>query len=815
MTISITQLENQLRNLSGSISESLTQRADPSLYDAAFSNNRQHLRAIGQEIGGFVAMSPGTDATLQYSFDRIPPVISRADGERIYEVFPEYLGDEIPEGIRRGIAALESDDYILQAGGVTSWPDYYDSLDIDQQRVQPVEEIITGDFPLATTSVLETIFEDAYSRDEIVNGLTRETARIDVQGMVRQATDVFNMVTPETPEGALGRVGQIGSLLEERNTANEEQVLQFLQNFNLGGFFSNIGIFGGLLNDLEKAVGEFTTIFGDIQSRVTNIVPAISDALIDDVARVIDPAIRDTLKIALDISSITDNQVADILRPLVNGNIQGASEIIANFPTGLTDIGEISDLLSGLEIDPMKIIEGFSVQPDNNTREILGQFSSWNGAATNLLNSRSAEEIQPRAGNTTTSTTDDTYVFDYVDTAEEFEADISSSTRDITRVIFHFVEAPAGRDPDANTVHGVHSQGGFDGMQYHYLIRRTGRVQRGRPISSPGVSGENSVDIAFVGSTRTQNPDGGEEVAGILNEATNVAQQRSYREMMTAFFRVFPGADVELGEIYAERSETYENAASVPESREIANRVSRQSPGIAAGFNPGLVSNCVHGRGGGTVHSPGGAGTGSVVGGGGAGIIPYSGPGVSTSNTLTGNTANVDNRLMQVFEESMAAVGLRGVVSSGYRPIVNGNRDTVGSTSGRHQGFAIDLGLYSGDTLLSIQVPEHLSLIQEFCRVYVNNCVGRGYTPGIGMMSPQRRYMGPTTHHFDIARTLETGSRANLSGNSSNYWVQTVPSWLVGIFNDAGLGPTSRTNGPSGGVSMSTLMAASGGVLAS
>jgi hypothetical protein len=810
MTVSIRNLTTALRSRSSAITTSGGDRSDPALYSAAYTNRRQVGRAIGEEIGGFVAMTPGVQALLRYSFDRMPPVISRADGEAIRNAFPEYLGDEIPESIRVGIGSLEDDQFLLN-GDFERYPDF-SSIDTEAHRIQPLEEIVTGDFPLATTSVLETIFEGAYNRSEIVSGLTRDTTRSDLQGMVLQATELFNMVTPDVVEGALARVGDIQGLLQLRTLANQSNLEEFLKDFNLGSFFANTGIFGGFLDEIQKVTDQFTTVFNDIESKIDDVIPNISGALIDDVARVIDPNIRSTLQNALGVNGLDESTIANVLKPLVDNNLQAAAEFIRDFPTGLTDLGEITRVLEGISIDPRDIIEGFSDLGDINVRELVSGFGGWNGANTNVADPVTNEQIQPRGSNTTADGSG-AYAFDYVDTAEEFEADVSSTTRDIVRTVLHFVDAPPGSNPNANDLHELHSAE-LDGIQYHYIIRRNGRVQRGRPISSAGVSGADSIDIAIVGST-TDNGTG--SVNGRLDEAATIEQQRSYREMMGAFFRVIPGGDTELSADIVNDPDALDPRGSSQIPTPEYEREAAAARVAAPTFMPQEVNNCVHGRGGGSVHRP----SGSAPDGAALGVQPYTGPGVSTDNTLRGNTSNVDNRLMQVFEESMAAVGLSGDVGSGYRPIVaelggGRGRDRAGSTSGRHQGFAIDVDLYSGSAILSINVPEHLALIQEFCRVYARNCVSRGYTPGFGFpTNGTNNYMGPTRFHFDIARTLETGSRVNLSSGVSNYWLNPAQNWLPGILSEVGLGSTDRVNGPSGAVSMATLMSASGNVLAS
>ena len=76
------------------------------------------------------------------------------------------------------------------------------------------------------------------------------------------------------------------------------------------------------------------------------------------------------------------------------------------------------------------------------------------------------------------------------------------------RIIIHHT---AGGDVPVETVHGWHlARTGFGGVGYHYLIRRAGRIERGRPehvrgVHAPGANA-NSIGIALTGNFETRPP---------------------------------------------------------------------------------------------------------------------------------------------------------------------------------------------------------------------------------------------------------------------------------------------------------------------
>jgi len=83
-------------------------------------------------------------------------------------------------------------------------------------------------------------------------------------------------------------------------------------------------------------------------------------------------------------------------------------------------------------------------------------------------------------------------------------------------------------------------------MGYHYLIRRDGRIQRGRPINRTGAhakaNGHNnkSIGISLVGGyTCLSGTAGYEKLVGA--ESINAAQMKALELFLGAFYIVYPG----------------------------------------------------------------------------------------------------------------------------------------------------------------------------------------------------------------------------------------------------------------------------------
>ena len=75
--------------------------------------------------------------------------------------------------------------------------------------------------------------------------------------------------------------------------------------------------------------------------------------------------------------------------------------------------------------------------------------------------------------------------------------------RTITEIIIHSTATPKGMHATAQDIDRWHRHKGFDCIGYHFVIQRSGQIERGRPIENIGAhcKGHNakSVGIAYVG----------------------------------------------------------------------------------------------------------------------------------------------------------------------------------------------------------------------------------------------------------------------------------------------------------------------------
>ena len=70
---------------------------------------------------------------------------------------------------------------------------------------------------------------------------------------------------------------------------------------------------------------------------------------------------------------------------------------------------------------------------------------------------------------------------------------------DVEYIIVHCSDSPQGRGDDAEIIHNWHTERGWDGIGYHYVITEDGTCQNGRPLYWQGshARGYNSKSIGI------------------------------------------------------------------------------------------------------------------------------------------------------------------------------------------------------------------------------------------------------------------------------------------------------------------------------
>ena len=139
--------------------------------------------------------------------------------------------------------------------------------------------------------------------------------------------------------------------------------------------------------------------------------------------------------------------------------------------------------------------------------------------------------------------------FYYISSFEELEAEFNKRTRDITEMVIHWTETFTNKNIGSEEIDSIQKDLGGKGIGYHYVIRRDGSLQRGRPLNIEGehasINGHNeySIGIVFVGglncSSETPNPE-----QYLSSASLTRAQMNTFYDVCSAFYNAYPGGQI-------------------------------------------------------------------------------------------------------------------------------------------------------------------------------------------------------------------------------------------------------------------------------
>lgn len=187
------------------------------------------------------------------------------------------------------------------------------------------------------------------------------------------------------------------------------------------------------------------------------------------------------------------------------------------------------------------IYDDFEIpEPTDNETKLTGRTKNWAGANTDV----------------------NIFQFDFVNTKEELEAELKIIERPITLLSVACTGSALDQEITALDMHLRHleifDRNSYGGLQFHYIIRKDGSVQRGRPLDLPSFDGSKkwyrySIFIAF-DSGYTFNypvPKEYKEPYYINAESITAAQWRTFEIFAGAYFKAIPGGQVLSADEYA------------------------------------------------------------------------------------------------------------------------------------------------------------------------------------------------------------------------------------------------------------------------
>ncbi len=242
---------------------------------------------------------------------------------------------------------------------------------------------------------------------------------------------------------------------------------------------------------------------------------------------------------SVSLNSLTSDEVIKCTDLLLEGNQNEAIKIV----TQATQRENVNVNIPDIESSIVKVTPSAAEAIDIKS-------SSLKSMGNSTRNTRDLATIGNKWSGSSTNTSSGGYDFEKVSSMEELVADLRNLSRDVTEVIVHWsAHFNDQGHVGAKELHDIALKRGFKGCSYHYVIKRNGDLERGRPVGLQGAhakaAGHNkfSIGIAFVAGyncpSGTSNPN-----RYISSESITPAQYKTLDMFLKGFFMIYPGGQV-------------------------------------------------------------------------------------------------------------------------------------------------------------------------------------------------------------------------------------------------------------------------------
>lgn len=262
-----------------------------------------------------------------------------------------------------------------------------------------------------------------------------------------------------------------------------------------------------------------------------------------------------TIGINNTLSSLTSDTIGinKIIKSIAGDNVLNSildavspEGIAKDFVTEFTNISETSGNLTSVISSAFSDVEIFdTVTGNTKIKEVLQRrFSNRFISSEKDTNNITVNSTGTFNG----ASTPDDYQFTYVNTIEELMLEFRNSTRDFSQIIVEFTGEYVDDNFDAKDFQTLYSNtNGFDGIPYHYIVRKDGRIQRGRPLDietvyvGGDISYSKSIVIAIPGGYDV--PEGTERAKKSVNSSTT-SSWYWFNTLLDVAYTMFPGIQV-------------------------------------------------------------------------------------------------------------------------------------------------------------------------------------------------------------------------------------------------------------------------------
>jgi len=432
-------------------------------------------------------------------------------------------------------------------------------------------------------SIVSGVQEGISKQNQLKSDIDTAVANIGSDSDVTQLANVAQNVAKESYNTVAQAVTAVPSL--KSGDISKGDLLG--QVSNASGLTALNSVVSSAKQTLTKfpTVNSFIDTVTDITTSVNSLVSEITD-FTDRIDGTFDKGLSLTGGILQDINESLTNKAGSKLNNLAGGGFQfdtetqkrlvgqikgtsrDRSEVIKTVVTKNENVSErMKDIVTKTSADnpqdlqdkitnealaqgiPQEDIDETIEQIKNADTEILALDTTISG--TNVIDAdffapstNIDENASKWSGRTTKSD-----AFTYVSSVEELESEINSIERNLNQVIIHATETTTDKNIGAIEINNINKELDLDGIAYHYVIRRDGRLQRGRPVNKAGEHSNDakidreSIGVILVGglncSSGEPNPTNFRS-----SQSFTITQFNTLEKFLTAFYRRYPGGKV-------------------------------------------------------------------------------------------------------------------------------------------------------------------------------------------------------------------------------------------------------------------------------
>ena len=360
--------------------------------------------------------------------------------------------------------------------------------------IDTVNDNGAGNAPTFTTA---TVSSDGESDSDEFN---KAISKIDSDGLL----DIASLITKDK-EIKINPTGLTTNLSELSNNPDGQSVLDAVNNQTRTRSDYNINVerYKGLVNN---KVGNGSSL-GVIQGLSTKTLTTVSKT-IKDIAPSLDDAEIQNL-IGLSQGDAKDRSDAlKLLQTNSNLSFEEARRFLNSIDTTITN---------ATRLPPDTVILP--------SPYVIGSYSkSWNKGKNDP-------------------------VFPYISSTAELQAEVKiiENSRSIDSIIVHWTETHTNKNVGSEEINQWHLAAKLEGIGYHYVCRRDGSLQRGRPVSLDGQHtpsfDKGTIGFVFVGGINAPTGTPNEENF-LSSQSLTRSQINTFDHFCRTFYNVYPGIKI-------------------------------------------------------------------------------------------------------------------------------------------------------------------------------------------------------------------------------------------------------------------------------